>query len=151
MALIASSGNDSLTISNYIFQGLADGNVIELTFPNDIAAIKVGKNGNAMMALNESGQVADAVIRVIRGSADDQYLLGLQTSQNNNFAGFVLMQGTFVKSMGDGAGNILSDTYVLAGGVFSKLTEAKSNVEGDTEQNVAIYHLKFAQAIRIIS
>ena len=32
-----------------------------------------------------------------------------------------------------------------------KPVEAKSNVEGDTEQDVAIYHLKFSQAIRAIS
>lgn len=151
MAAIASSGNDSLTINNYIFQGLADGNVVELTFPNDIAAVKIGKNGNALFALNQSGIMADMTMRVIRGSADDQFLLGLQTNQQNNFSGTILMQGSFVKSMGDGSGNLTSDTYVLGAGVFSKLTEAKSNVEGDTEQSVSIYHLKFAQAARVIA
>lgn len=151
MASIASSGNDSLTINNYIFQGLADGNVVELNFPNDIAAVKIGKNGNALFALNQSGIMADMTMRVIRGSADDQFLLGLQTNQQNNFSGTILMQGSFVKSMGDGSGNLTSDTYVLGAGVFSKLTEAKSNVEGDTEQSVAIYHLKFAQAARVIA
>ena len=151
MAIISSSGNDSLTLNNYIFQGLADGNVVELTFPNDIAAVKVGKNGNALFALNESGLVADMTVRVVRGSADDIYLLGLQTGQVNNFAGTVLLSGSFAKAMGDGAGNITHDTYVLGAGIFSKLTEAKSNVEGDTEQNVAIYHVKFAQAVRVIA
>src|SRR5580658_585885 len=151
MAVIASSGNDSLTLNNSIFQGLADGNVVELTFPNDIAAVKVGKNGNALFALNEAGNVADAMIRTVRGSADDIFLLGLQTQQQNNFAGFTLLSGAFVKAMGNGQGTITNDTYVLGSGVFNKLTEAKSNVEGDTEQNIAIYHLKFAQAIRVIA
>ena len=101
MPTVASSGNDSLTLNNYIFSGLADANVVELTFPNDIAEVKVGKNGNALFALNESGKVAEMAIRVVRGSTDDQYLLGLITSQQNNFAGFTLLTGSFVKSLGD--------------------------------------------------
>jgi hypothetical protein len=151
MAAVASSGNDSLTLNNQIFTGLADGTVIELTFPNEIAAVKVGKNGSALFALNQSGNVADMVIRTVRSSADDIFMLQLQTQQQNNFSGTTLMQGSFVKAMGNGQGVVTNDTYILGSGIFSKLTEAKSNVEGDTEQNVAIYHLKFAQAVRVIA
>lgn len=150
MATVASSGNDALTLNNYIFSGLADGNVVELTYPNDIAAIKVGKNGNSLFALNESGKAADMTIRVIRASADDVFLQGLMSQQQQNFAGFVLLTGSFVKLMGDGQGNVVKDTYVLGGGVFSKLPEAKSNVEGDVEQDVVIWHLKFSSSPRAL-
>lgn len=144
MSVIALSGNDTININNRVLADLADGNVVELSFPNDIANVKIGKNGNAIYGLNTTGQMAETKIRVIRGSADDQFLNGLLSAQQNNFAGTVLMIAQFIKKLGDGAGNITSDTYVLSGGVFSKVPEAKSNVEGETEQSVSIYTIKWA-------
>jgi hypothetical protein len=77
--------------------------------------------------------------------------MNLLAQQNANFAGTVLLTGTFIKKLGDGAGNITSDTYVLAGGIFQKIPEGKTNVEGETEQSVAIFMIKFASAVRIIT
>ncbi len=148
---ISLSGNDTITINNRIFADLADGDCIDLTFPNDIAQVKTGKNGNSIYALNESGKQCEMKIRVIRGSADDKFLNGLMVSQQANFAGFALMIGQFIKKVGDGAGNIASDTYVLSGGVFTKVPEAKSNVEGNTDQSIAMYTLKFSNAPRAIT
>lgn len=150
MATVAMTGSDTLSINNHIFADFADGNCAELTFPNEIAAVKTGKNGNAMYGLNESGRQAELKIRVIRASTDDTFLNGLLAQQKNNFAAFPLMIGEFTKKVGDGAGNILTDTYITSGGVFSKETEAKMNVEGDIEQSVAIYTLRFANAPRVI-
>jgi hypothetical protein len=141
MSSAAMSGNDSLTINNRIFADLADGDAMVLTYPNEIAQVKTGKNGNAIYGLNESGKQADLVIRLIRDSSDDKFLNGLLSSQLTNFAGFTLMFGEFVKKVGDTKGNISNDTYILSGGVFTKQVEAKSNVEGDTEQSVSIYHM----------
>ena len=61
------------------------------------------------------------------------------------------MIGQFVKKIGDGQGNITSDTYVCSGGVFTKQVEGKSNVEGDTEQSTATYTVKFSNAPRAIT
>lgn len=144
MAAVALSGNDTITINNRIIADLADGNCVELTFPNDIANVKIGKNGNAIYGLNTTGQMSEAKLRIIRGSADDQFLNNLLVQQQNNFAGTVLANGQFIKKLGDGQGNITSDTYVMSGGIFSKIPEAKTNVEGETEQSVAIYTMKFA-------
>jgi len=63
--------------------------------------------------LNESGKNAEVKIKVIRGSSDDKFLNNLLANQQNNFAGFPLMIGQFVKKIGDGQGNISSDTYVV--------------------------------------
>ncbi len=76
---------------------------------------------------------------------------GLLAQQQNNFAGWPLAIGEFVKKLGDGLGNITSDTYVLSGGVFTKQVEAKMNVEGDTEQSVSIYTMKFSNSPRAIT
>lgn len=151
MSTIAMTGSDTITINGTILTDLADGNCIELTFPNDIANVKTGKNGNALFGLNQTGNQAESKLRVIRGGATDKYLNGLLAQQQNNFAGFPLLVGNFIKKVGDGLGNITSDTYVLAAGVFQKIPEGKSNVEGETEQSVAMYMVKWAQAVRVIT
>lgn len=151
MSTVALSGSDSVVINGRNFADLADGNCIELRFPTDIAQVKTGKNGNSIYALNESGKQCEVDLRVVRGSADDKFLLALLSAQQANFAGFALMQGEFVKQVGDGKGNVAQDTYILSGGIFVKQVEAKSNVEGDTEQSVSMYRMKFSNAPRVIT
>lgn len=151
MGAVALSGSDTITINNTPLADLADGNCVELTFPNDIAAVKTGKNGNSIYGLNESGKQCEVKIRVLRASTDDKFLNGLLVQQQANFAGFSLIIGEFIKKIGDGQGNITSDTYVMSGGVFTKQIEGKNNVEGDTEQSIAIYTLKFSNAPRAIT
>lgn len=151
MSTVALTGSDTVMINNQLITDLADGNCVELTFPNDIAQVKTGKNGNAIYGLNESGKQCEMKLRVIRGSDDDKFLNNLLANQANNFAGFPLMIGQFVKQVGDGSGNIAADTYITSGGVFTKRIEAKSNVEGDTEQSVSIYTIKFSNAPRVIT
>lgn len=150
MATVAMSGSDTLVINNHVFTDFADGNVAELTFPNDIGNVKTGKNGNSIYGLNESGRQCELKIRVVRASADDKFLNGLLNSQNLNFAGTVLLSGVFTKKIGDGGGKINSDTYVLGGGIFTKQVEGKTNTEGDVDQSVAMYTIKFSNAPRSI-
>lgn len=150
MPAVAMSGNDSFTLNDRIFADLATGTWGELTYPNDVAAVKTGKNDNTIYGQNQAGKNADFLLRVIRGSPDDKFLNGLFAQQNNNFAGFVLLNGQLVKKIGQGNGKIINDTYVLTGGVFAKPVEAKSNVDGDTEQSEAIYRFRFALAPRAI-
>jgi hypothetical protein len=151
MAKIALTGADTATINNYPISDLADGNCIELSFPNPIANVKTVKRGNAIFGFNASGVQAEVKLRLIRGGNDDKFLMNLLAQQNGNFAGTVLLTGTFIKKLGDGLGNITSDTYVLAAGIFEKIPEGKSNVEGETEQSVAMYSMKFASAVRVIT
>jgi len=151
MAKLALTGSDTVTVNNQPLADFADGNCVELTFPNDIANVKVGKNNNAIFGYNAQGVIAEMKIRLVRGGNDDKFLNNLLVQQNNNFAGTVLLTGTFIKKLGDGAGNITSDTYILAGGVFQKIPEGKTNVEGETEQSVAMYSIKWASAVRAIT
>jgi hypothetical protein len=151
MGAVALSGNDTVNINNHVFTDLADGNCVELTFPNDIANVKTGKNGNSIYGLNESGKQCEVKVRVLRGSADDKFLQNLLTQQQNNFAGTVLMIGQFIKKIGDGQGNVTSDTYIMSGGIFPKNVEGRMNVEGETEQSIAIYTLRFSNAPRVLT
>lgn len=153
MSTVAMSGNDTIQINNRVFADLADQDAVVLTFPNEIANVKTGKNGNSIYGLNESGRQCELVMRVIRGSADDKFLNNLISQQQANFAGFILMFGEFVKKVGNGTGaaGIQSDTYIVSGGIFSKQVEAKSNTEGDVEQSISIYRMKFSNAPRVIT
>lgn len=151
MSQVALSGQDTVIINNYILTGLADENYVDLTFPNDIANVKTGKNGNSIYGFNASGKQCEVKLRVLRGSADDKFLNNLLSQQQANFPGTVLMIAEFIKKIGDGQGNILSDTYIMTGGVFTKIPEGKSNASGDTDQSLAMYTLKFTNAPRALT
>ena len=151
MSTTALSGTDTVVINNRVLTDLADGDTTVLDFPNEIAAVKTGKNGNSIYSANESGKQADLTLRVIRGSSDDKFLNNLLNLQLNNFASTVLMTGEFVKKVGDGEGNITNDTYICSGGIFTKPPGAKENQDGDSEQSVVIYSIKFSNAPRAIT
>ncbi len=151
MSAVALSGSDTISLNNHVFADLADGNCAELTFPNEIANVKTGKNGNSIYGLNESGRQAELKLRVLRASADDKFLNNLLVQQQANFAGAVLLIGQFIKKIGDGLGNITSDTYVCSGGIFTKIPEGKTNTEGEVDQSIAHYVIKFSNAPRALT
>ena len=144
------TGKDTISINGRILNDFGDMDTAHLTFPNDLMVVKTGKNGNAIYAFNAPGQQAEIVLRVLRGSSDDKFLNGILSQQRADPSGFVLMTGTFVKNLGDGAGNIQSDTYIMSGGVFKKQNEVKENVDGDTEQAISIYTMTFGNSPRTI-
>lgn len=151
MNSVALSGADTININNRVLADLATGTCVELTFETDIANAKTGKNGNSIYALNETGKQALCKIHVLRGSSDDIYLNGLIAQQQLNFAGTVLNIGEFIKKIGDGQGNITNDTYILSGGIMSKFVDAKMNVEGEIEQSISMYTIRFTNAPRVLT
>lgn len=151
MSVAALSGNDIFIVNNQIIRDLAVGTVLELTFPNEKAGIKVGKNGNAIYGQNQSGRIAEVKAILVRGSSDDIFLSSQLAKQDLNFAGTVLLIGSYVKKIGDGKGNITSDKYILSGGIFIKGIPAKTNTEGEAEQSQAEYVIRFAQSDRTLT
>lgn len=150
MSTVALTGADTAILNNRILADFADGDWADMTFPNDIAALKTGKNGNTIYALNETGKQCELKIRLIIGSPDDIYFNGLLAGQLSNFAGTVLNIGNFVKRVGDGAGNIKNVTYIMSGGILTKIPGAKSNAEGELAQSVVEWIVKFSNAPRVI-
>jgi hypothetical protein len=144
------TGKDTIKINGRILNDFADGDCAVLTFPNDISVVKTGKGGNSIYAFKYDGNVCEVALRILRGSADDKFLNNLLALLKNDPAAFTLMQGEFTKNIGDGAGGITTDTYIMSGGTFKKQTEVKENAEGDVEQAVAIYSLIFSNAPRAI-
>jgi len=148
MATQSLTGNDTISIDGIPLVDLGDGDVGALTYPNELVGVKTGKNGNSIFALNETGDQADLVIRVLRGSKDDKTLNSRLVSMKADFSGFITITGQVIKKVGDGLGNVTNDIYDLSGGVFSKRVETVSNVEGNTDQSLAIYNIKFTNSPR---
>lgn len=152
MPTISLNGKDTVKVNDTILNDLADGDTVAITLPNDLVNVKTGKNGNSIYALNEPGRQADVTIRIIRGSADDKFLNQLLAIQKQDLPSFTLMKLDFSKRIGDGVGSVLTDLSTLTGGVFTKaIPDAKENVDGDTEQAVAIYTFKFTDEARILA
>lgn len=143
------TGKDTLTLFGRVINDLASDDVTAITFPEDLAAMKTGKNRNSIYAKNEAGNNATMVLRMVRGSSDDKFLQSKIVSQEKDFAAFALAEGEFVKRVGDGeGGEVLRDVYTLQGGYFTRKVDVKENTSGDTEQAISVYNMMFAVAER---
>lgn len=147
---LALTGEDTLTIFGRVITDVADGDDITVTFPNDLVTMKTGKNKNTMYAKNETGNNATMQIRVIKGSADDRFLLGKLNEMRRDLPSFSTAESEFVKRVGDGQGNVIDNIYNLQGGIFTKMVDTKSNAEGDTEQAISVYNMMFALGVQSI-
>lgn len=148
MGSVTLTGNDTTIIGGRIFTDFADGDAIKLTFPDNVAEITIGKNGNTIYAFNAKGLKCEAELRLLRGSQDDKYLNNLQKSYLNDPPTFSPPSGEFIKRIGDGKGNVTNDAYIFAGGMPTKLPEARENVGGETEQAVTIWKIVFPNTNR---
>jgi hypothetical protein len=147
MGSVSLTGEDVIQIDGRILNDLGTGDAVMLDFPNDLAVVKRGKNGNTVYAFNELGAITSAKIRVLLGSSDDKYLNArLQEMRNGFSTTFILVQGMFVKSVGDGQRNVSQKVYNMTNGIFKKIPTAKTSAEGDTEQSEAEYTIEFGNA-----
>ena len=149
MALQTLTGEDTFLLNDKpLMLDTANGDIVTIDFPDELFKLTIGKNGNAIYAKNESGSQSDIVIKIMRGSPTDKFLNGLLANQERDFVGFTLMNGAFVKRLGDGEGGVHYDTYSLQGMMFTKNVGGKANTEGDGDQATTTYNLKAASAIR---
>jgi hypothetical protein len=159
MGSVSLTGKDVISLGATLASGanlrvlndLADGDTATLSFPNDISSVKIGKNGNTLFAFNNTGKSCDVELRVILGSADDKFLNAEYNRYVNDPASYTLLSGEFLKKVGDGLGNANSIIYKMSGGIIKRLPVVKENVEGDTEQSVAVWPISFANTDRAIS
>jgi hypothetical protein len=153
---VSLTGSDTTILSKLgaqdrVMKDFGDGDCISIDIPNNLAEVKSGKDENAIIAFNASGQVATATLRIIAGSADDKFLNSEITSYKGNRAGYILLSGEFIKRVGNGAGVISNIIYKFSNGLVQKYPTTKENTDGDTEQSLTIYQLIFARVDRIIA
>ncbi len=147
---VSLSGNDTVTIGGVVLSDFGDGAIAELTFPDELMTVKTGKNGNSIFAFKNMGLQCDLKLRVLRASDDDTFLNGIIQDLKNDPASFTLLDGQFVKRVGDGQGFVSNDTYILGGGVPTRQVPATSDADGSTDQSIAVYEFKFTNANRAI-
>jgi len=146
----AVAGKDVAVIDGNVITALADGEAIKLTFGAAVGMMKVSKDGNAIYALNYSGMVVTVELRIVRGSLDDQILNSMLQQFLADPSSFSLMSGSFVKRIGDGKGNVLSEVYQLGGGIFENIPDAMMNTDGSTDQSVVTYKMLFRNNVRLM-
>lgn len=146
----AITGRDVLVLNGRLIIGLADGDNSALTHPNELFTVKTGKDGNSLYAYNTTGQQGELTLRLVRGCADDIILNSLMRLMQADPASFILLQGQLVKRIGDGRGIVRNDTVVMLGGVFSKQVDTTSNAEGNTDQAVSVYQMRFGNVFRAV-
>ena len=145
------TGSDVTIINDRIFSDLADGDTVVLNYNNNLVEARTGKNGNTIYAFNATGRTVEATMRVKLGSSDDKFLNSQQASYISDPAAYTLMTGEFIKRVGDGEGGVTNVVYKLNGGIARQLPNASENVEGETEQGVAVWELVFANTDRLLT
>jgi hypothetical protein len=143
------SGSDTLQIQGRTITSVCSGDWAKLTFPNETTQMDIGKNGNTVYAYDFRGEQAQFELMLLRGTDDDAFLQSLFVPMRQDFASFLLLQGQYIKRLGDGAGNLRREIAKLQGGVFSKRIETMSNAQGEPKQAIALWTMKWARAIRV--
>lgn len=138
------TGDDTLTLSDRVFTDFATDDYSAITFDSNLTEIKTGKNQNTIFAKNETGNNATLNLRLIKGSSDDRFMEGIIAADERDYVGSGLINGSFVKRLGDGGGNIVREVATLLGGKIQRKVPTKGNSSGDTEQGVSVYILIFA-------
>lgn len=149
MTTYALTGDDIVIINDIPVVDFADGTIGTLDVPNDLFAMSTGKNGNTIFALDEKGNNATLTLRILMSSGDDKRFNGM-IPESKGFASTVLANGSVVKQVGDGNGNLSYNTYLLRGGMVSKKPNMSIDVAGSTDQAVVEYVFQFAKADRSI-
>jgi hypothetical protein len=151
MGTLSLLGSDTIKIGDRILSDFGSGEVAKISYATELATVKTGKNGNTIFVQNASGFQAALEVKVIRGSADDKALQTFLTSYRSNPTGYSVQNAELVKKIGDGAGVVSSDTYVLTGGIPTKQVEVVINTEGDSEQGISVFTWVFSSSDRAIS
>lgn len=156
MGGVSLTGNDTIALGATgaalrIFADLADGDTANLDFPNNLVEAKVGKNGNIIYAFNATGKLGMLLLRVLLGSPDDKFLNAEMNLYLADPAAYPLLAGEFIKRVGDGTGAVVNIVYKMDGGIVQKMVIVKENVEGDTEQSVAVYTILLGNNDRSIT
>ena len=144
-------GSATIIINGRTLSDFGFGTVAEITCPNQIAGMDIGKDFNTVFSLQPAGSQADLKIKIIKGSKDDVFLNSLYESFKDSFESSIAITGSFISRVGDGNGNVITTAWVLNGGIPTTHPADKYDVAGDREQALMGYSFSFARGIRTLS
>ena len=150
----AYTGIDSICLEDYmgkwILTDLADGTVAELTAPNELSTITTGYNGNSLGSHNEPGRQRELTIRLVKGSSDDKRLNKNYNLWKDRSDTFIPLTGYFTKLVKNSAGANTLDTVECYFGLPTGQPTQSSVMDGNTEQVVSIYTIRFGNSRRVM-
>lgn len=148
----AYTAQDIIIVKDYqgewILSDLADGTVAELTAPNELSTTTTGYNGNSLTSHNEPGRQRECTLRIVKGSGDDKRLNKNYNMWKNRNLLFQPLKITFTKNIGHGDGTITKDTVECFAGFPAGQPSQSMVMDGNTEQVVSIYMLRFGNSER---
>lgn len=144
------TGQDILKFGDRILTNFGDGDVATITYPNELHGMKAGKNGNSMAAHNEQGNIAEVVLRILKGSPDDKYLNSYVLAWKNHSDSFSPQTAEFTKIISVDGG--ITNEVTSLGFMFpTRNVDTKDNVEGDTEQTISVYNFRAGKSDRALA
>lgn len=150
----AYTGIDTICLEDkdgkWILTDLADGTVAELTAPNELSAITTGYNGNSLGSHNEPGRQRELTLRIVKGSSDDKRLNKNYNLWKDRSNSFIPLTGYFTKLVKNSVGANTTDTVECFFGLPTGQPAQQSIMDGNTEQVVSIYTIRFGNSRRVM-
>lgn len=144
MSISALVGKDVLIINGRQLRNFSDGDTIKIEGSEALTQMTTGKNQNTIYAYSYKGKNMKLECRLIMGSSDDQFLVGLLQQYNQNPPAFPLMTMEYDKTVGDGLGNLSLSIYLGTGMAFEFQPSAMENVAGETNQASRVWKFVIA-------
>lgn len=148
---VSLTGADTTIFDGIVLNDFGSGNIVNITFPNNIIQMTKGKNQNTLYAKNNTGEIADVEIILLLGSNDYKTLNSRFLQQQRDLPTFSLISASFTKRSGDGEGNVTNSIYTGTGGIFTQGIDIIDNTEGDTIQAQALFRLQFANMVLTVA
>lgn len=148
----AYTSSDTVVCTDYqgkwVLSDFAAGAVAELSAPNDLSSMATGYNGNSLGAHNEPGRQRELSLRLVKGSSDDKRFNKNYNLWKDRSIRFKPLKMSFTKNVAHEDGSITKDTVDCFFGLPSGQPTQVSNTEGDTEQVISVYMIKFGNSER---
>lgn len=134
-------GKDNFTLDNIsAANSLANGDVITIAPDGALNNKMITYGGQQVIAEDRNGLAHTLTIRPLVGSELDRHLLAKYAEYKEDSPSYSAMTGTATRRLGDGAGNVMNDDFVLTEMVFANSpSNATINTEGSVDQAVREY------------
>jgi len=142
MSATSKIGASILVINDHTFAQQADGDYVDLRPDKDLFTMKIGKDGNTIYVENKPGAAVPLTVRLMLGSADASFMMGLLQQAKDDFINAPLLTGTLQIPFNDGSSSVKAVQVAFSGGVFKRMPAFKSNAEGDAAQGVTVFEME---------
>lgn len=133
---------------DFVISDYANGTVADLATPNDLSTTTTGYNGNSLGAHNEPGRQRECTIRLVKGSDDDKRFNTNYNLWKDRSSRFKPLTAVFTKNVAHSDGSITRDSVECYFGLPSGQPTQTLDTEGNTDQVVSVYMIRFANSKR---